>query len=103
MAITEVENCTPIDYMYITNAFLFWYQTRERSAYEVLVGKSDRNRAQGKIKRRWYDNIRMDRMEVERKFINWIHSVHATDQWWASVKTATNFEVRKNAGNFLTS
>jgi hypothetical protein len=32
----------------------------ERSAYGILVGKPDGKRPQGRPKRRWVDNIKMD-------------------------------------------
>jgi hypothetical protein len=84
-----------MDCMYIPNASLLWNQTRERSEYDVLMRKPDGKRPQGKIKLRWYDNIRKDHIEIEWKFVDWIHSVHDTEQWWAFVKTATKYEVPK--------
>jgi hypothetical protein len=36
----------------------------ERGVYRVLVGKPERKRPQGRPRRRWEDNIRMDLQEV---------------------------------------
>jgi hypothetical protein len=35
-----------------------------RGAYRALVGKSERRRPLGRLRRRWEDNIKMDFLEV---------------------------------------
>jgi hypothetical protein len=43
----------------------------KRNAYRLLVGKSDGKRPQGRPKRRWMDNIRMDLREVAKYRNRW--------------------------------
>ena len=44
----------------------------ERYAYRILVGRPVGKRQLGRPKRRWEDNIKMDRQEVGCKGIGWI-------------------------------
>jgi hypothetical protein len=37
---------------------------KNRNAYRLLVGKPERRRSLGRPRRRWFDNIRMDLVEV---------------------------------------
>jgi hypothetical protein len=43
-----------------------------RGVYRVLVGKSERKRPLGRLKRRWEDNIKTDLQEVGCGGMEWI-------------------------------
>jgi hypothetical protein len=43
-----------------------------RGVYRFLVRKPERNRALGRPRRRWEDNIKMDLQEVECGNVDWI-------------------------------
>ena len=44
----------------------------ERGVYRVSVGKPEGKSPQGRPRRRWVDNIRMDLQEVGCGYMNWI-------------------------------
>jgi hypothetical protein len=44
-----------------------------RNARNVMVGKPGRKRPVGRPGRRWEDNIRMDRREIDWKCVDWMH------------------------------
>jgi hypothetical protein len=44
-----------------------------RNAYSILVGKPDGKRTVGRPRRRWEDNIRIDRREVGWEGVDWMH------------------------------
>jgi hypothetical protein len=56
-----------------------------RNAYKILVEKPE-----GKTRRRWEDNIRMDLSEIKRGVVDWIHLDQDRDQWLAVVDTVMN-------------
>jgi hypothetical protein len=43
-----------------------------RSAYKILIGRPTGNRALGRPRRRWGDNIRMDIEGIDINAGNWI-------------------------------
>jgi hypothetical protein len=45
----------------------------KRNAYKVLVGKSERKRPLGKIRRRWEDNTKIGLREIGKGSMLWIH------------------------------
>jgi len=59
-----------------------------RCAYRGLVGKPE-----GKNKRRWEDNIKMDLQKVGCGGVDWIDLVQDRDNWWILVKAVTNLRV----------
>jgi hypothetical protein len=61
--------------------------------YRVLVGNPEGKRPLGRRRRRWKDNIRMDRQEVGCGGMDWIEWVQDRDSWWALVKAVTNHQV----------
>jgi hypothetical protein len=70
----------------------------------VLVGKPEGKRPLGRPRRRWEDNIKMDRQEVGVGCGDWIESAQDRDRWRALVSTVKKtFGFHKNVGNFLTS
>jgi len=55
-------------------------RTGERGVYRVLVGKPEGRRPLGRPRRRWADNIRMDRQEVECGYMDWIGLAQSSPQ-----------------------
>jgi hypothetical protein len=72
-----------------------------RNAYRILVGKPEGKRPQGKPKRRWMDNIKMDLREIEWDGMDWIDLAQDRDQWRALVNTVMNLRDPSNAGKFM--
>ena len=77
--------------------------SEERGVYRVLVGKPEGRRPLGRPRRRWADNIRMDRQEVGCVYMDWIGLAQDRDRWQTLVSAVMNLRVPWNAGNFLTS
>jgi len=75
----------------------------ERGAYRVLVGKPEGKRPQGRHRRRWVDNIRMDLQEVGCGYMDWIGLAQDRDRWRTVLSAVMNLRVSCNAGNFMTS
>ena len=75
----------------------------ERGVCRVLVGKLEGKRPQGRPRRRWVDNIRMDLQEVGCGYMDWIGLAQDRDRWRRLVSAAMNLRVPWNVGNFLTS
>jgi hypothetical protein len=69
------------------------YKGKMRNAYINLVGKPQWNRALGRHRRRWEDNIRMDLRETGWEGVDWMHLSRDRDQWEAVVNTAMNIRV----------
>jgi hypothetical protein len=65
----------------------------KRNAYRILVGKLEGKRPLGRPRRRWEDNIRMDRREIGLGGMDWIDLVQDRDQWRALVNTVINLRV----------
>jgi hypothetical protein len=63
------------------------------NAYRLLVGKPKGRRPLGSPKRRWFDNIRMDLVEVRWGDVDWIGLTHARNGWRALVNSALNLRV----------
>jgi hypothetical protein len=64
-----------------------------RSAYNILVGRSEGRRPLGRPRHRWEDNIKMDLGEVGFWDVAWIHLAQDRDRWQALVNTVMNFRV----------
>jgi hypothetical protein len=45
----------------------------KRNAYRILVGKPEGKRPLGRPRRRWVDNIEIDRKEIGWDGMDWIH------------------------------
>jgi hypothetical protein len=68
----------------------------ERGMYRVLVGKPEGKRTLGRLVHRWEDNIKIDLQEMGCGGMDWF-------EWRAILNVVMNLQVKKNAGNFLTS
>jgi hypothetical protein len=64
-----------------------------RNAYKILVGKPEGKRPCGRTRRRWEDNIRMDRREIRWSGVDWIHLAPDRDRWRAVVNAVMNLRV----------
>jgi hypothetical protein len=64
-----------------------------RSAYKILVGKSEGKRQHGRPRHRWEDNIRMDLNEIEGNGVDWFHLAQDREQLRALAYTVMNIRV----------
>jgi hypothetical protein len=65
----------------------------KRNVYRLLVGKPERNRPLGKLRRRWMDNIKMDLLEIGLGVVDWISLAQDRHRWRALVNTVMNLRV----------
>jgi len=65
----------------------------ERGLCRVLVGKPEGKRPQGRPRRRWVDNIRMDLQEVGCGYMDWIGLAQDRDRWWTLVSAVMYLRV----------
>jgi hypothetical protein len=70
-----------------------------RDVYRALVGRPKGKRPQGRPRRRWEDNIKMDLREIGIDGENWIQPAQNRGQWRAFVNTVINLWIpqRKQA------
>jgi hypothetical protein len=64
-----------------------------RDVYRVLVGRPEGKRPLGRPRRRWEDNIKMDRREIGIDGVNWIQLYQDRVQWRTCVNTVINLPV----------
>jgi hypothetical protein len=64
-----------------------------RNAYRILVGKPEGKRPLGRPRRRWVNNIKMERREIGWDGMDWIDLAQDRDQWRALVNTVMNLRV----------
>jgi len=64
-----------------------------RGMHSVLVGKPEGKRPLGRPRRRWEDNIKMDRQEVGGGCGDWMVLAQDRERWRALVSTVMNFRV----------
>jgi hypothetical protein len=64
-----------------------------RNAYRLLLGKPEGKRPQGKLRRRWVDNIRMDPGEMGWCDVDWIGLAQDRNRWRALVNSVLNLRV----------
>jgi hypothetical protein len=65
----------------------------KKNAYRLLVGKPEGKRPLGRRRRRWVDNIKINRREIGWDGMGWIDLAQDRDQWRALVNTVMNFRV----------
>jgi hypothetical protein len=64
-----------------------------RGVYSVLMGKPEGKRPHGGPRRRWEDNIKMDRQEVGCEGMDWIELPQDRYRWRALVTAVMNLRV----------
>jgi len=72
-----------------------------RGAYGVLVGKPERKRPLRRRRRKWEDNIKVDRKEIGWEAVNRIDLAQDVDKSQAAVNAIMNHRVLKIARDFL--
>jgi hypothetical protein len=65
----------------------------KRNAYRLLAGKPEGKRPLGWPRRRWVDNIRIDRGEVGLGDMDWIGLAQDRNRWRALVNSVLNLRV----------
>jgi len=65
----------------------------ERGVYSVLVGKPEGKRPQGRPRRRWVDNIRIDLQDVGCGYMDWTGPAQDRDRWRRLVSAVMNLWV----------
>jgi hypothetical protein len=63
------------------------------NAYRLLVGKPKGRRPLGRPRRRWFDNIRMNLVEVGWSDVNCIGLTEDSDRWRALVNSVLNLRI----------
>jgi hypothetical protein len=61
--------------------------------YKILVGKPEGMRPPGRPRRRWEDNIKMDRQELGCGCMDWIELAQDSDRWRALETSVMNLRV----------
>jgi len=64
-----------------------------KNVYRMIVGRSEWKRPLGRLRRRWYDNIKVEPMETGIDGANWIRLAQDRDQWRVFMNTIMNFRV----------
>jgi hypothetical protein len=72
----------------------------KRTAYRVLVGKSEGKRPLGRPECRWEYSIKMDVTGTEWGGMDWIHPAQDWGQWTVLVNTVMNVWIPENVGKF---
>jgi hypothetical protein len=63
------------------------------NVYRLLVGKPEGKRPQGRPRRRWIDNIKMDLLEIGLSVVDWIGLAQDRQRWRALVNSVMNLRV----------
>jgi hypothetical protein len=63
-----------------------------RGVYRVLVGRPERKRPLRRPRRRWEDNIKLDRREIGIDRAEWTQLAQVRVQWLAFVNTVMNLQ-----------
>jgi hypothetical protein len=65
----------------------------KRNVYKLLVGKPERKRPLGRLRRRWIDNIKIDLLEIGLNVVDWIGLAQDRYMWRALVTSVMNLWV----------
>jgi hypothetical protein len=65
----------------------------KRNTCTILVGKPEGKRPVERRRRRWVDNIKMDREEIGWDGMDWVDLAEDRDEWRALVNTVMNLRV----------
>jgi hypothetical protein len=66
----------------------------DRGIYRFLVGKPEKYRPMGRLRRKWEDNIKMDLQKVGCGGRDWIGLTQDRDRWRALVNAVMNLRVQ---------
>jgi hypothetical protein len=66
---------------------------KRHNIYRLLVGKPEGKRPQGRPRRRWIDNIKMDILEIGLNVVDWIGLAQDSYRWRALVNSVKNLGV----------
>jgi hypothetical protein len=58
-----------------------------------MVGRPERRRPLGTLRRRWLDNVRMDLVEMGFGYVDWIGMAQDRDRWKSLVNSVLNLRV----------
>jgi hypothetical protein len=70
-----------------------WRVGEVRGAYNILIWRPEGRRPLGRPRRRWDNNMKMDRREIGFGDVNWINLAQDRDRWRALANTVTSFRV----------
>jgi hypothetical protein len=73
------------------------HMAKFRNTYKILVKNAEGKRPFGRPRRRWQDDIRMDRREIGWEGVEWMHLAEDYDQW----RAVLNFRFYMKGGEFL--
>jgi hypothetical protein len=65
----------------------------KRNVYRLLVGKPEGKRPQGRPRRKWIYNIKMDLLEIEVSVVDWTGLAQDRYRWRALVTSVMNLAV----------
>jgi hypothetical protein len=65
----------------------------KRNVYRLLVGKPEGKRPQGRRRRRWIDNNKMDLLEIGVSVVDWIGLAQDRYRWRALVNLVMNLRL----------
>jgi hypothetical protein len=65
----------------------------KRNTYIILAGEPEGKRSLGRPKRKWVNNIKMDRREIGWGCTDWIDLAQNREEWKALVNTIMNLRV----------
>jgi hypothetical protein len=65
----------------------------KKNAYRLLVGKLEGRRPQGRPRRRWLHNIKMDVVEMRWGDVDWIGLAQDWDRWRVLAKSVLNLRI----------
>jgi len=64
-----------------------------RNAYKILIGKPERKRPLGRLKRRGEDKIRANLTEIGWEGVEWMHLAQIRVKWRVLLNTVMNLRV----------
>jgi hypothetical protein len=65
----------------------------KRNVYRLLIGKPEGKRPLERPRRKWIDNIKMDRLEIGLSVVDWTGLAQDRYRWRALVNSVMNLRV----------
>jgi hypothetical protein len=66
---------------------------KKRNVYRLLIGKPEGMGPLGRPRRRWIDNIKMDRLEIGLNVVDWIGLAQDRYRWRPLVNSVMSLRV----------